>query len=196
MVGITRLGAAAIGGGAVGAASYTAANAKTRKGEHFANNMGTAATLGLIGATPYVVSKAVKANKRSTVRIAQKTGEHITKVVKYIANKAPIVAKKIKATKLGKKTFEIAEKWGNKLVDYITKNPKLRNRTIKTLLLTADAGNNIAKSSYYKRGKAGLIVGGAVLLAGAAIHALRDHDKKSGAIDQKYKDMKVFSEII
>ena len=47
-----------------------------------------------------------------------------------------------------------------------------------------------------KRGKYILLTAGVAALAGTAIHIIRNHDRKDGAIEQKYKDINTFSKIL
>ena len=179
---------------ALGIAGGTIAGAiikpKTQSGEHAANKFSTAVSLGALATTPYLVKQAVKANPRTYVKVANKAGHAIEKVIKYvkeplgkaITNFGKYIRKAIsdiKNEKLKNKLFDKFEKFGMKY------EPKVSKKVEEFL-----------KSSTTKKGAIGLAAAGVALLAYAGLKTITNYYKKEGAIDQKYKDINVMNNIL
>lgn len=173
---------------------------KTKKGEENLNKFQTAVSLGALTATPYLVKEAVKANPRTTVKIAQATGTAIEKgteyAVKYGKQGLDYIAKVLK-TERGQKVVSFVNKLknskiGNKVVDAVSKVTKklASNETVQKVITKAsEALKNFASSSTAKKGKIGLIAAGVALLAYAGFKTITNFYKKEGAIEQKYDDL-------
>ena len=162
---------------------------KTQSGEHAANKFSTAVSLGALATTPYLVKQAVKANPRTYVKVANKAGHAIEKVIKYV--KEPL-GKAI--TNFGKYTRKAIseiknEKLKNKLFDKFEKFGKYEPKVSKKV-------EEFLKSSTTKKGAIGLAAAGVALLAYAGIKTITNYYKKEGAIDQKYKDMEVMDNML
>ena len=188
MLNVAKYGALGIVGGTIAGAAI--GKPKTQSGEHAANKFSTAVSLGALATTPYLVKQAVKANPRTYVKVANKAGHAIEKVIKYV--KEPLgkaitnfgiytrkAISKIKNEKLKNKLFDKFENFGMKY------EPKVSKKVEEFL-----------KSSTTKKGAIGLAAAGVALLAYAGFKTITNYYKKEGAIDQKYKDMEVMDKIL
>lgn len=187
-IGVGKAAVYGLCGGTI--AGATVAKPKTQKGEHAANKFSTAVSLGALATTPYLVKQAVKANPRTYVKVANKAGHAIEKVIKYvkeplgkaITNFGKYIRKaisEIKNEKLKNKLFDKFEKFGMKY------EPKVSKKVEEFL-----------KSSTTKKGAIGLAAAGVALLAYGGFKIITNFYKKEGAIDQKYKDMEVMDKIL
>lgn len=166
---------------------------KTKSGEKFQNNMSTLAGLGVLGATPYLVKKGVNAlPKEFTTKVVTRTGAGIEKAINYTTTKAPQIATKLKSSKIGTKILDYAGKAVAKVGNLIKGNATLS----KIVNKGAQALEKFVKLPTASKGKYALIAAGIAILAQAAIHIIRNHDRKSGAIDQKYSDLRKEYEVM
>jgi hypothetical protein len=171
-------------------ASYSYNSAKNR--EKLANNVSAVAGLAGVGAIGYGINSLAKSKPIAAGRIYVKADEFVGK------------------------GGEVAYKYGKKVIDFINKNKYAKKITDKISDLfmkgakkvaKTDTGKNILTKSIdklakfcdlssIKRGKYMLLTAGATLLAGTAIHIIRQHDKNDGKIDQKYNDINRLSQIL
>jgi hypothetical protein len=188
---VGKLATMGLVGGTVAGASLV--QPKTKNGENLANKFNTALNLGALTATPFLVKELIKANPRTSVKVAQKAGsliekgiEYVTKlakgdtakkVVSYVKN----VLEKVKGTKIGGK---VVEKIGS-VVKNIASNASVQ----KVVTKATQALEKFVQSPTTKKGKIGLIAAGVALLAYAGIKTITKFFKKEGAIDQKYDDL-------
>ena len=157
---------------------------QTKGEEHFQNRMSTAATIGLIGATPFAVKHVIKAKPGLVSKVALKTGNAVEKVMVYVADKFPKIIVKVKNTKIGAKVLEYAAKAGTKVKEFIVSSPSLKKYATKAI----DVLEKFAKATTATKGKYALLAAGVSLLAYTAFKTVTNYYKKEGAIDQKYSN--------
>lgn len=199
MLNVAKYGALGIVGGTVAGAAI--GRPKTQSGEHAANKFSTAIGLGALATTPYLAKSIVSKNPRTTVKVANQAGKAIEKGIEYAAKygkkalDSDFVQKncrglyvKFKNTKIGQKVIDAV----NKGIYKVSSNKTVQKIATKA----AEALEKFVKSPTTKKGKIGLIVGGAALLAYAGFKTITNYYKKEGAIDQKYKDMNVMNNLL
>jgi len=199
---VGRLATMGLVGGTV--AGATVAKPKTQKGEHNLNKFQTTVSLGALAATPFMIKEAVKANPRGAVKFAQNAGAAIEKGAEYAVKsgkKAVEYIEKAAHSENGKKAISFAEKvinkvknsaFGQKVIKQAANvfNKVKSNATVQKVVTKAEkALKDFAKAPTTKKGKIGLIVAGATLLAYAGLKTITNYYKKEGAIDQKYDDL-------
>ena len=189
-------------GGTVAAAAV--AKPKTQKGEHAANKFSTAMGLGALAVTPYLVKQAAKINPSAVRRAEYYTGKGIEKAVQYTTK----YGKKAIESQTGKKAISYltkvfdkvkSTKIGQTVINKITKVAKdvASNKSVQNVAnKAAQALKKFANSSKLGKGKMALIAAGVALLAYAGVKTITNYYKKEGAIDQKYKDMKLMDEAL
>ena len=80
----------------------------------------------------------------------------------------------------------------------ITQTITVRNDNERTadFYISAEAVKALETGAAKGAGYDILLTAGVAALAGTAIHIIRNHDRKDGAIEQKYKDINTFSKIL
>lgn len=156
--------------------------------EKTCNNLSTVAGLTIAGASAYGVKKLVDVNPKTAKKVYLATDEYVrkgaTRAAEY-GNKALEWANK--NTKVKSLTDKLSG-WIGKAVDKFTKSDIGKNIVKKF--------NKFMKKSPANRGKYMLLAAGVTALAATVINIVRNHDRKDGAIEQKYNDISTLSRII
>lgn len=179
--------AALLGMGAGSFVSSKFIKPKTQKGEHRINNVKTAVGLGVATVSPSIVNKIAKKNPKLVNKVADLLGKGIESATKFVNDKGPKLLEKLNSTKLGSKLVNVTSNLSKKFVNLLSKNnfaKKLLNKSSKAL-------KKFAKASTNQKGKYALVAAGFGLLALGVVKMIRNHDRKSGAIDQKYSELRV-----
>ena len=193
MLNVAKYGALGIVGGTIAGAAI---KPKTQSGEHTANRLSTAVGLGTLAATPYLVKNIVTKSPKTTEKVAIQAGKTIEKGIEYTAK----LGKKIYNSNFVQKNCKgLYDKFsksniGSKIISKITEIGKkvLSNDTVKKVVTKAsDALQKFSKAPTAQKGLYGLAAAGVAFLAYAGIKTITNYYKKEGAIDQKYKDMRV-----
>ena len=164
-------------------------NPKTEKGEKVKNRVTSTAGLVALGVTPSMVKDIVARKPELAGKVYAKTGTLLEKAGEYVAKKAPVVFKKIRSTKVGKKVTNKIIKGMINVLEKWEQNPSMRSAKIADKV--ANALEKFAKMPTAQKGKVGLIVAGIALLTTAAVKLFKNHYKKEGAIEKKYDDLEV-----
>ncbi len=161
---------------------------KAEKKEKFFNDLSTNVGVGSTVAAGYGAHALLKNNPKKAIQLYQATDKYLFMGLEKASTFMGKVINKIKGTKVGKK---VADKTYNGL------RKAVKNDTVKrSLKKIMNSLEKVVNMSSAKRGKYALLGAGIALATGLVVKMIRNHDKKEGAIEQKYQDMNTLSTIL
>lgn len=163
-------------------------NSNAEKREKMRNNISTAAGTGAVLATGYGVRKFLQSNPEKAVKLYEAADKYIGAGLEKTFEGFSWVSNQLKKTKIGKKAVDSLYKGIQKVAKTNT-----GKKVVKKILSFMDKADKMGAA---KRGKYALVAAGLTLAAGLIISMVRNHDKKEGAIEQKYKDINAFASIV
>lgn len=163
-------------------------NANAQKREKMRNDGVAVAKIGAVGATVLGAQKYLSNHPDKAAKLYTNTGTYLTKGFSKARGFLTKCLEKINNTNLGKNVLDKVQSGLNSI-----KNTGIGKKVANTVIKYAD---KISKMPVDKLGKYSLATAGIVLAAGLIIKAVRSHDKKEGAIEQKYKDINAFTSIM
>ena len=172
--------------GGLGLMAIAAAKPRTERAEKTRNSIYTAADLGALAATPYLVKEVVLRNPEPVKKVVLKTGNLIERIIVFFENKAPIIIERVRASKFGVRVLDALTRASEMVVVFVKKNEVLKNIAKKTIAVL----EKFVAAPAATKGKYGLIAGGVLLLTHLALKTIKNHYRKDGAIEQKYADLK------